>query len=165
MTMTQDTIVRAQDTFALISRAQADYARCIDDGALEEWPLFFAEECLYKVTTAENCREGLEAGIIWANTRGMLEDRVTALRDANIYERHSYRHLLGQPCISEETPGAVRSETSFLVVRITNEGPTDIFASGRYIDRYIIADGQALLTQRIAVCDSSRIDTLIALPL
>jgi len=49
----------------------------------------FHGQCIYKVTTAANHREGLEAGIIFANSRGMLADRVSALREANIYERQS----------------------------------------------------------------------------
>jgi len=153
------------DAFWLISRAQAEYVRCIDDGDLAEWPDFFLDDCLYKITTADNYRRSLEAGVIWADTRRMLTDRVTALRDANIYERHTYRHILGQPAIVEQTGDEVRSETSFLVVRITGEGPTDVFATGRYVDLYRI-DGDAVkLAERIVVCDSSRIDTLLALPL
>ncbi len=155
----------AVDVFRLISRTQAQYARAIDDGPLEAWPDFFVEDCFYKVTTAENHRCGLEAGVIWADTRGMLRDRVSALRDANIYERHSYRHILGQPLILEETEKEVRSETPFLVVRVMRDGTSDVFATGRYIDRYRIEGETAKLAERIAVCDSSRIDTLLALPL
>lgn len=154
-----------QDIFRLISHRQAEYARCIDDGSLEDWPGFFLEDCLYQVTTADNHRQGMTAGIIWANTRRMLTDRVTALRDANIYEHHTYRHLLGAPAILEENDTEVRSETSFLVVRVTNDGPTDIFATGRYLDRWRIDDDVAKLAERIVVCDSSRTDTLLALPL
>ena len=64
----------------------------------------------------------------------MLQDRVSALREANIYERQSYRHILGQPSILHENGGEVRSETSFLVARIVQDGDTDIFATGRYLD-------------------------------
>jgi anthranilate 1,2-dioxygenase small subunit len=153
------------DVFRLISRTQADYARCIDDGSLEDWPGFFLDECQYKVTTADNHREGMEAGLIWADTRRMLVDRVSALREANIYERHTYRHILGQPVILDETGDTVRSETGFLVVRVMRDGTTDIFATGRYLDDYRIDGDVAKLAQRIVVCDSSSIDTLLALPL
>jgi anthranilate 1,2-dioxygenase small subunit len=95
----------------------------------------------------------------------MLVDRVSALREANIYERQSYRHILGHPSILHEGEGEVRSETSFLVARILQDGDTDIFATGRYLDFYKIEDGQARLNERTVVCDSSRIDTLLALPL
>jgi anthranilate 1,2-dioxygenase small subunit len=103
--------------------------------------------------------------VIWADTRNMLVDRVTALRDANIYEPHTYRHLIGQPAILGEDGKSVESETPFLVVRVTGDGPTELFATGRYIDRYIVRDDAALLAERTVVCDSTRIDTLLALPL
>ena len=155
----------ARDVFRLIAQAQADYARCIDDDRLEAWPDFFSESCVYKITTAENVREGLEAGIIFANSRDMLRDRVSALREANIYERQSYRHILGQPSILSEDGTKVRSETPFMVARILQDGDTSIYATGRYFDVYEIADGAAQLHERTVVCDSSRIDTLLALPL
>lgn len=148
-----------------ITRAQADYARCIDDDRLEQWPDHFHGACIYKITTAANHREGLEGAIIFANSKGMLKDRVSALRDANIYERQSYRHILGQPSILQESATEVRTETSFLVARIVQDGDTDIFATGRYLDLYKIEDGKVRLNERVVVCDSSRVDTLLALPL
>jgi anthranilate 1,2-dioxygenase small subunit len=151
--------------YQMIARAQAEYARCIDDDRLEDWPDHFHGSCVYKITTAANHREGLEGAIIFANSKGMLRDRVSALRDANIYERQSYRHILGQPSILHESDSEVRSETSFLVARIVQDGDTDIFATGRYLDLYKLEEGKVQLNERIVVCDSSRIDTLMALPL
>jgi anthranilate 1,2-dioxygenase small subunit len=153
------------DTYQKIARVQAEYARCIDDDRLEEWPSHFHGACVYKITTAANYREGLEAGIVFANSPGMLTDRVSALREANIYERQSYRHIIGQPSILSEDASEVRSETPFLVARILQDGDTDIFATGRYLDLYKLEDGEVKLNERTVVCDSSRIDTLLALPL
>ena len=45
------------------------------------------------------------------------------------------------------------------------DGETDIFVTGRYLDLYRIRDQGAKLAERIVVCDSSRINTLLALPL
>lgn len=151
--------------FDVIMRAQADYVRCIDEDRLEGWPDFFEDSCTYLITTAANHREGLQAGIVFATSRGMLVDRVSALREANIYERHTYRHILGMPAILSHEGDRVRSETPFLVARIMRDGATDIFATGRYLDLYRIRDGEAKLAERTVVCDSSRIDTLLALPL
>nr|HEV8011263.1 aromatic-ring-hydroxylating dioxygenase subunit beta [Bradyrhizobium sp.] len=131
----------------------------------EEWPSHFHGACVYKITTAANYRDGLEAGIVFANSPGMLTDRVSALREANIYERQSYRHIIGQPSILSEDAREVRSETPFLVARILQDGDTDIFATGRYLDLYKLEDGEVKLNERTVVCDSSRIDTLLALPL
>ena len=95
----------------------------------------------------------------------MLRDRVAALREANIYERQSYRHLVGLPAILGEEDGAVRAETPFLVVRIMRDGTMDLFATGRYLDVLVEEGGALRFRERIVVCDSSRIDTLLAIPL
>jgi anthranilate 1,2-dioxygenase small subunit len=151
--------------YQMIIRAQAEYARCIDDDRLEEWPDHFHGDCIYRITTAANHRDGLEASIIFANSRGMLRDRVSALREANIYERQAYRHIMGQPCVLSEQVREIRSETPFLVARIVQDGDMDVFATGRYLDLYRLEDGRPKLNERIVVCDSSRIDTLLAIPL
>ncbi|MGE0226102.1 MAG: anthranilate 1,2-dioxygenase, partial [Acetobacteraceae bacterium] len=79
------------DTLFRLSGLNAAYAAAIDADRLEDWPGFFLDPCVYKVTTAENHARGHAAGVIFADNRAMLADRVTALRRANIYERHRYR--------------------------------------------------------------------------
>ena len=153
------------DTFHKISMAQLAYVRCIDEGRLEEWPDFFLDDCKYVITTDRNHRQGLEAGIVWADSRDMLRDRVSSLRDANIYEPHSYRHILNPPFILQEEGGEVESETSFLVIRVIEAGPMDVFSAGRYINRYRIDGEDVKLRERLVVCDSSHFDTLLAIPL
>ena len=146
----------------------ADYARAIDDDRLEDWPSFFTEKCLYKVTSADNHRRGLEVGVIYADSNGMLRDRVAALREANIYERQSYRHLVGLPAIVgpiNEVGEVTRAETPFLVVRIMRDGTMDLFATGRYLDALVDDGGVLRLRERVVVCDSGRFDTLLAIPL
>ena len=153
------------DVYRLIAQTQAAYARAIDADRLEEWPAFFADPCLYMITTADSHCDGLEAGLVFANSMGMLKDRVSALREANIYERQSYRHILGAPFIVSERANTVDSETPFIVARIMRTGDTDLYVTGRYLDTYTIAGGIAKLSRRVVVCDSSRIDTLLAIPL
>ena len=153
------------DLSSRVSQLNAEYARAIDDDRLEEWPAFFLERCLYKITSADNYRKGLPAGIVYADSRGMLEDRVAALRDANIYERQTYRHVIGQSAILGKGEGGVSTETPFLVVRIMRDGRMDLFATGRYIDVLVEDTGALRLRERVVVCDSSRIDTLLAIPL
>ena len=148
-----------------VAQLNAEYARAIDDDRLEDWPGFFNEPCLYTITSAENHRLGLPAGIVYADSKGMLEDRVAALREANIFERQAYRHLVGLPALIGESDGERRAETPFLVVRIMRDGRMDLFATGRYLD-VIVDEGVTLrFRARVVVCDSSRIDTLLAIPL
>ena len=144
----------------------AAYAQAIDSDALEQWPAFFTPHCSYRITNVDNEREGLPAGIVYADSRDMLEDRIAALREANIYERHRYRHILGIPVVESADAAAARARTPFLVARIMHTGETAVFATGEYRDRFVRgADGKLLLAERIAVCDSTVTDTLLALPL
>ena len=126
----------------------------------------FPDRCLYKVTTADNHEKGYQAGLIYADSRAMLEDRVAALREANIYERQRYRHILGMPLLAGEADGTVAAETSFVVVRTMRDGQMMVFAAGVYLDR-LRRDGAGAwrYAERIVVCDSQRIDTLLAIPL
>jgi 3-phenylpropionate/cinnamic acid dioxygenase small subunit len=147
-----------------IAELNAAYAAAIDADRLEEWPEFFVEDCLYKVTTAENLRLGYPAGVIYADTRAMLRDRVAALRKANIYERHAYRHIVGLPRTRAES-GEIVAETPFLVVRTMRDGRMDLFATGLYLDRVREEAGSLLFAERVVACDSSQFDTLLAIPL
>lgn len=143
----------------------AEYARAIDDDRLEDWPGFFTDPCLYTITAADNHRRGLPAGVIYADSVGMLKDRVAAIREANVFERQSYRHLVGLPALSGERAGAMRTETPFLVVRTMRDGTMGLFAAGRYVDAIVEEGGALRFRERVVVCDSSRIDTLLAIPL
>lgn len=143
----------------------AAYARAIDNEKYEEWPEFFLEDCLYKVTTAENVAQGLEAGVIYADSRGMLRDRISALRQANIYERQRYRHIVGLPVVLGEDGGATDVETPFLIVRIMRDGRMEVFATGCYRDKVRLdAADTPRFAERIVVCDGARFDTLVAIP-
>lgn len=143
----------------------AAYAHAIDSDALEQWPSFFAEGCRYRITNFENEAAGLPAGIVYADSRAMLEDRIAALREANIYERHRYRHLLGLPLLISADDNSAMARTPFMVARIMHTGETMLFATGEYRDRFVKANGKLLLAERVAVCDSTVTDTLLALPL
>jgi len=59
----------------------------------------------------------------------------------------------------------VSTETPFLVVRIMRDGRMDLFATGRYLDAVVEEAGRLRFRERLVVCDSSRVDTLLAIPL
>jgi anthranilate 1,2-dioxygenase small subunit len=143
----------------------ANYAACLDADKLEVWPEFFTEDCHYRVTTAENHEAGMPLGLIYATSRAMLKDRVSALREANIYEPQRYRHVISGPTIAKDDGDALDAEASFLVVRTMQDGAMTIFAAGRYVDRVVRAQRGWQFANRLVVLDSRRIDTLLAIPL
>ena len=44
------------ETLFRVAALNTEYANCIDADRLEEWPGLFLEQCLYKITTADNHR-------------------------------------------------------------------------------------------------------------
>jgi len=162
---------------ARVADLNARYADAIDADRLEAWPDFFIDDGRYRITTAENVAQGLPLSIMYAASRAMLRDRVTALREANVYEGQHYRHVLGTPLIataSLPTPasqggwggGGLRARTSFMVARVMRTGDTMLFATGCYEDRVILdASDCALFAEKTVILDSRQIDTLLAIPL
>jgi anthranilate 1,2-dioxygenase small subunit len=154
-------IVRRLEVDALY----ADYAHCLDNDELENWPEFFTEECYYRITSAENFEAGLPIGIVYATSKAMLVDRVMALRKANIYEPQRYRHLIGAIKIGAEENGVLPVVANLLAVRTMQDGAMRLFAAGRYVDR-LVRQGEAWkFTKKDVVLDSRQIDTLLAIPL
>src|SRR5207245_966124 len=96
---------------ARVADLNARYTDAIDADRLEAWPDFFLDDGRYRITTAENVAQGLPLSIMYAASRAMLRDRVTALREANVYEGQRYRHLLGTPLITAAEAGRVRART------------------------------------------------------
>jgi 3-phenylpropionate/cinnamic acid dioxygenase small subunit len=143
----------------------AHYVDVIDQDRLEEWPDLFAETCRYLITSAESYDEGLPHGVIYADSRGMLRDRVSALREANIYEAQRYRHLVGPIWVEADSETTVRARSHFLVLRIMHTGDTMVFASGVYRDRIDISRSPYRFIERVVVTDSHKFDTLLAIPL
>jgi anthranilate 1,2-dioxygenase small subunit len=153
------------DDLLEVARLQADYAQCIDADALERWPDFFVADGLYRVTTAFNEARGLPIGIVHCAGRAMLADRVLSLREANIYEAQRYRHVLSLPRILRVDGDGIHAETSFLVARIMHDGTTDLFATGHYADLIVREAGGLRFARKLAVLDSDKVDTLLALPI
>jgi anthranilate 1,2-dioxygenase small subunit len=149
---------------AIVEGLHARYAHALDDDRLEAWPDFFTEDATYRIATAENEARGLPLPVLSCDSQAMMRDRVQSLRHANIYEPQSYRHMVSSVLVQELDKSRVTSVANFLVIRIMQGGETSIFASGRYLDRIVLA-AEPKYEERVVVCDSRRFDTLLAIPL
>ncbi|HYP34809.1 MAG TPA: aromatic-ring-hydroxylating dioxygenase subunit beta [Stellaceae bacterium] len=148
-----------------LEQLYTDYVHCLDADELEHWPDFFTEDCFYRVTSAENYEAGLPLGLIHATSRNMLKDRVSALREANIYEPQRYRHIVSSIKIVEEHSVALDLVANFLVVRTMQEGDMTLFGAGRYVDQVRQTDEGWKFARKDVVLDSRQIDTLLAIPI
>jgi 3-phenylpropionate/cinnamic acid dioxygenase small subunit len=135
---------------------------------LERWADFFTEDCFYRITSAENYEASLPLGLIYATSRNMLKDRVSALREANIYEPQRYRHLVSSIKIvgdAVERSDHLDVVANFIVVRTMQDGEMTIFGAGRYVDRVRRDAGSWRFASKTVVLDSRQVDTLLAIPI
>lgn len=148
-----------------IARLMMEYVHAIDNNELERWPQFFTERCLYQIISRPDHEQGRLIGIWFCDTRGMLEDRVSSIREVNVYEPHVYRHVIGPTEVLQVRDGAYSAQTSYIVVRTMHDGEMQLFSAGRYVDEVVIEGGAARFRKRVVVPDSWRFDTLVAIPI
>jgi anthranilate 1,2-dioxygenase small subunit len=152
-----------------VEELQHAYVHCIDGDRLEEWPEFFTDPCRYEVTTRENVEQGLPVGVIFCDSKGMLRDRIVALRQANIYGPHRYRHMISATRVTGFEGNAVTAETNYAVYRTmldpVNYGHSELYSVGIYQDTVVIEHGRARFRQKVVVVDTARILSLLVTPL
>jgi anthranilate 1,2-dioxygenase small subunit len=142
----------------------SDYAHALDDDELERWPEFFTEDGHYKIISRENNEAGMPLGIMSCDGRGMMQDRILALRTANIYEPQTYCHILG-PTRIEKHGDIYRARTNFSVIRTMQDGADTRFATGKYVDECVVEGERTVFRSRLVVTESRRVDVLMVIPL
>ena len=149
-----------------LARLNCTYGHVIDNDELERWPQLFTDKATYQILTRVDFDAGRPLGVWFCDNRGMLEDRVSAIREVNVYEPHVYRHVIGAPDILRYADGAWITQTSYFVVRTQYDGEMQLFSAGRYLDEVVIdRDHGARFRRRLVVTDSVRYDSLLVLPL
>jgi anthranilate 1,2-dioxygenase small subunit len=148
-----------------IERLMMEYVHAIDNNELERWPQMFTEKCLYQIIPRADFDQARRIGIWFCDNRGMLEDRVSSMREVNVFEPHVYRHVIGPTEILEHKDGAYAAQTSYIVVRTLHDGEMSLFSAGRYVDEIVIEGGAARFRKRVVVPDSWRFDTLVVIPI
>ncbi|MFM0205390.1 aromatic-ring-hydroxylating dioxygenase subunit beta [Paraburkholderia fungorum] len=144
---------------------QSQYISNLDNDRLEAWPTLFTEDCTYEIVPKENADMGLPIGIIHCTNQHMLRDRVVSLRNANIFEEHTYRHMTSGMTVTSEKDGVIETESSYVVVQTRANGESDVYQAGKYYDRVVrTPEGLRYQSKRV-VYDTSRVQTLLATPI
>ena len=143
----------------------ADYCHFIDDDRLEEWLDFFTEDCVYKILSRENEESGLPLELLSCRNKNMLRDRILSLREANIYNIHFDKHLLGAVRILGEEGGDYRVQANYSVYQSNQEGVSELFSVGTYRDLITFTDGKPLFKEQIAIADTFGIPRLLSTPI
>jgi anthranilate 1,2-dioxygenase small subunit len=147
----------------LVHDLLAEYGALLDAGRYDDWLALFAAECRYVVMPRENWERRLAAGLIWCDSRAMLEDRIMALREANKYNIHSDRHLIGLPRFA--AADGLTIEAPFAVFQTDQDGESRLFATGLYRDRLELAGAALKIADKLVLLDTFAVPTLLATPL
>jgi anthranilate 1,2-dioxygenase small subunit len=143
----------------------AEYGALLDLAEYDAWLGLFADACRYRVVPRENWDRGLPAALILCDSRAMLEDRIMALRQANKYNIHSDRHLIGLPRRWRSEGDGFAIEAPFAVYQTDQEGETRLFATGLYRDRLELGGSGLKIRDKLIVLDSFAVPSLLATPL
>lgn len=156
------------DPPAALRRRLADlycaYTDALDEGELERWPDFFTEECRYQVMPRDNFDRGLPIALIFCESRGMLADRVTAIRETALYVPRLMRHFVSNIRLRAIEPDGMRLTANFALCQTMADQPSTLFLCGAYRDRVVEDAGVLRFAERICVYDSTIVPTSLVYP-
>jgi anthranilate 1,2-dioxygenase small subunit len=167
MTATTSELAASGATDALrrlrVEELLSRYERAIDDNDLESWPCFFTEDGEYGIWPRENDEAGLPMPLMLCRGRGMMQDRVLAHREANIFAPHVYRHFHSGLVVGATEQG-ITAVSNYAIVRTLQDGESTIYQVGRATDTIVEEKGALLFARRRIVYDTLRVQTLLVTP-
>src|SRR6266436_1388314 len=99
--------------------------------------------------------QDLNARYVEAIDEGRFEDW------PDLFMEHCKYRITTAENVEQGLPLSIIYATS----RAMHTGDTALFATGRYLDRVVLAGGAALFAEKTVILDSRQIDTLLAIPL
>ena len=152
---------------ALLSRLRSfyDLGAChLDEMELEQWAALFTDDATYEVIARENFDQGLPHATIYCEGIAMIQDRVTSIREAIIYEDRYLRHFLSGVRLYRREGEVLHAQANFqLFESIADLAPETIMV-GRYVDVLVERDGGFAIRSRKAVFDNYFMPRSIVLP-
>jgi anthranilate 1,2-dioxygenase small subunit len=136
----------------------------LDRDDLDGWLEGFDDAGRYVVLPRENQERGYQVGVMYCDSKAILLDRVSVLRNANKFNPHYDRHIVGATVVDEVSDNVAIASTPFSVVQTTLEGVSSLFVSGVYEDRIRVGERMSIL-ERIVVLDTFSVPNCLATPL
>jgi salicylate 5-hydroxylase small subunit len=143
----------------------AEYAAILDAADLERWPEFFTDPCFYEVIPRENYDRGLPLALMRCESKGMLKDRVVAIRDTMMYEPRYLRHVISAIRVTEYSADGIAVEANYAVFETLVDALTQVFNVGRYVDRLVREAGRLKFAEKHCVFDSLLVPTSLIYPI
>ena len=141
------------------------YGAALDAMALEQWPEFFIDDCFYQIIPRDNYERGLPLALMRCESKGMLKDRVFAIRETLMYEPRYLRHLISGIRVTNIAHGVITVEANYAVFETLMNEPTRVFNVGRYLDRVVRQDGALQFAEKHCIFDSLLVLNSIIFPI
>ncbi|MDM0107621.1 aromatic-ring-hydroxylating dioxygenase subunit beta [Variovorax sp. J22R24] len=157
---------RARELRLAVEEFNADYCAVLDTGSVEDWPEFFTEDGIYRVTARENAELRMPVGLVYAHGRNMMHDRAVAIARTQMFAPRYNLHLVTNTRVTAESEaGEIQAQANFVLLQTLVEGPSTVHMAGSYYDTFVQVDGRLLLKERQAIYDSTIIANDVVYPL
>ena len=144
----------------------AAYAAALDEQRLTDWTEMFTEDAFYVVISRENADHALPVGLIYCDSKRMIQDRAFALEKTTMFAPRYLRHIIGNlQVVGEDGNGAIRARANYALIQVLYDRPeAKLHQVGAYHDVFRRVDGVLKLAERRCVYDSLLIDNALCLP-
>ena len=140
------------------------YDDALNNGELELWPPLFTEACVYKVLPRENHERDFPVAVIYCESRAMLEDRVTALRETSLYAPRVVRRFTSGICLRTSNDREWSLTANFMLLETLSNKPSTVLLCGRTLDKVVEEDSTLRFAERICVYDSTIVPASLVYP-
>lgn len=141
-----------------------EYAALLERGEIARWPDFFTDDAVYQVVARDNAESNLPLGLIYAEGKGMLQDRAYALIHTEMYApRYIQLRMSNTRVIAVEEP-YITAETSYLLLETLIDEPTRVQQTGKSYDVIRRVGDQLLFRERKCVYDTVLINNCLVFP-
>jgi 3-phenylpropionate/cinnamic acid dioxygenase small subunit len=148
-----------------VEELYAAYVECLDDGELERWPELFTDDCLYKIIPRENYERGLPLALMLCESKGMLLDRVAAVRRTSVYAPRVLRHLVSSIRVIPHADTALRGRANYVVLETPLNEETHVLGAGEYLDQLVHEAGALKFKERLCILDSTIVPGSLIYPI
>lgn len=146
----------------------ANYCEALDDAQIGRWPSFFADKCLYRITTRENIERGMPLCFVLCEGQAMLRDRAAAIEKTVVYRRRFQRRMLSGlrlKTTDDLNSNGIEACASFAIFESVADAPSQLLVCGRTTDIIVREGGTLKFKQRLCVIDARIMPDSLVFPI
>lgn len=157
-----------RESFVDLQALYAEYSATLGDGRLEDWPRYFSDSALYRITSRDNAKHAQPLCFVYCEGNAMLRDRVAALDRTVFFRERTQRCFIGPPSIldlGERNKDIIEASVPFVVYESRPDHGTRLLSCGVARDRILKCDGTLLFQERLCILDASLLEDSLVFPI